>query len=173
MPNYDEKAILIGAGIVGIGVLAYAMTRKKANGSFLVGGDDNRGIEFSDGCLPKIIWGGFPYNITDGGAYANFRRQVVASVAQDTVAAALPAGPGLAAPIDATAVTDTALSRLGGGACPGFRNMPDNQEYERLREFWAGLHADVVAQLRAEVEQQQNAGGTGFVYDIQGTQGNV
>jgi len=174
MPTYDEKAILIGAGIVGLGVVAYALAkRKKSSDGFLVGGDENPGIEFSDGCLPRTLWGGFPYNITNGGAYANFRRQVVVGVAQEAIANATPAGPGLAAPIDATSVTNRAMAELGGGACPSFENMPDTEDYLRLREWWAGLHADVVDRLRIEIERQQQYGGTDIVYDLQGIEENI
>lgn len=173
MPTYDEKAILIGAGLLGLGVLAYSMSKKKDKDKFLVGDKDNPGMKWSDGCLPSAWWGGFPYEITDAGAYTNFRRQVVYEIAQDKIAGAKPAGPGLAAPVDATLATDDALAALGGGSCPAYRNMPATSDYERLREYWAGLHADVVTALRTEVERQQDAGGTGYVYEIQGIEGNV
>lgn len=174
MPTYDEKALLIGAGVVGLGVLAFALTRKqKPKGFQIVGSASDPGIEWSDDCQPSLKSIDFfntPYNVYDAGKYDGWRPQVIANVTQEAFANAQPLGPGVPAAIDATQLTNDAMRQLGAGRCPSWP-IPDDDEYEELRNWWSSLHRDIVAAMRREKEMQD--GTQGFNYQITNVLGDI
>jgi len=139
---YDEKAILLlGAGVVGGGILLYALSKGKSNKA-----EDYKGIVFADNCAAPL--GGSPYQVEDEPHWATYRRTAIAQAAENALFDAQEkAEIGYAAPVVAWPVANN-LMKSFAPECPSWST--DTQATgggEELDAFFKSIHAEVADRI--------------------------
>jgi hypothetical protein len=149
--SYDERAILLlGAGVVGGGVLLYALSKSKAKKS----GEDYKGIVFAAECNAPL--GGSLIQVEDEPHWANYRRTAIAQAAEGALFdAQQQAELGYAAPVVAWPIANK-LMKSFAPACPSWST--DTQTTgggEELDAFFKSIHEEVAGRVEEMYKYQQ------------------
>jgi hypothetical protein len=141
--SYDERAILLlGAGVVGGGVLLYALSKSKAKKS----GEDYKGIVFSETCVAPL--GGSLYQVEDEPQWADYRRRAIAQAAENALASAQERSElGNAPEVIAWPIANN-LMKSFAPQCPSWNvEQQATGGGEELDAFFKSIHAEVAERV--------------------------
>lgn len=142
--SYDERAmLLLGAGVVGGGVLLYALSGGKKKKT-----EEYKGIVFSETCVAPL--GGTLYQVEDEPHWSGHRRRTIAAASEHALAYAQSQSElGFAHPVIAWPIAN-ALMKGFAPQCPSWE-VADQATGggEELDAFFKSVHREVADRIEA------------------------
>ncbi len=159
----NEKAVLVGAGLLGIGAIVLLSKKSSA------GKKREKGIKFASDCAEPTI--GDLYEIYNEPAWREYRAELIAVESASALSDAFDRAQEYSAPeFYAFDVTNSVLKKISPN-CPSWSfEAGTTGGGDALDNLFKSLHADVVREIDLSYQQQSpQLGELTIITELQGT----